>query len=130
MIEVYLVIASILGALGTFLLQQKLKDVVLASALLSLCVALAFYLFPTTLSFLPIKAPEAFFGASFAGMSSLDRIKSWKWVVFAGLIFGLIYINSSKFFTGYGGGLGTIACLSIIMTIGIIMLIKRVHSRS
>ena len=124
MISIYIIIFSILGALGTFLLHQKYKDVVFASAALSLVVALAFHLFPTPLSFLSLKAPVAFFGASFAGMSSLDRIKSWKWVSFSGLIFGLIYINTSNFFTGYGGGLGASACLSVIITIGIMKIIE------
>src|SRR6185436_17185477 len=124
MINISIIIFSILGALGTFLLHQKYKDVVFASAALSFVVALAFYFFPTPLAFLSVKAPVAFFGASFAGMSSLDRIKSWKWVSFSGLIFALIYINASQFFTGYGGGLGTSACLSVIMTIGIMKLLK------
>lgn len=124
MINIYIIIFSILGALGTFLLHQRHKDAVFASASLSLVVGLAFYFFPATLSFLTVKAPVAFFGASFAGMSSLDRIKSWKWVSLSGLIFALIYINTSEFFTGYGGGLGASACLAVIITIGVMKLLK------
>ena len=34
------------------------------------------------------------------------------------LFFGLTFANSTAFFTGFGGGLGTTTCLSVITTSG------------
>lgn len=47
-------------------------------------------------------------------------------MAFSGSVFGLIFVSTSEFFIGYGGGLGTIACLSVIITLGLMSLIKKI----
>lgn len=115
---------SILAAVITFYGNVNLKlGPIKSSALFSLLVALFFYFFPHSASLLLVsKIPVAFFGASFAGMSSKDRIHTYTWMVVAGFIFGLIFVNTSKFFTGFGGGLGTTALISIVITFSLIQI--------
>lgn len=98
----------------------------MASSAVSLIVALIFLWVP--MPFLDddlIKAiPVVFFGASFAGMSSKEVMKDIRYVALAGLVFGFIFTHTSTLFTGYGGGLGTTACISVIATYGIANLIE------
>ena len=116
-----LLLASVLGAVSTYVFNVQFKQgPVKASALLSLIVALVFHFLPPILpSILMTKIPLIFFGASFIGMSSPKILGRASWSVLAGLFFGFIFLNTSKFFTGFGGGLGTTACLSVAMTVGV-----------
>jgi len=122
--QLFIIFISLIAAFCTYIMNVRLKQgPVKSSAGLSLLVAAFFYAFPHSLSpILVSKVPAAFFGASFAGMSNDTVLKSGRWAVLSGLIFGAIFVNTSKFFTGFGGGLGTTACLSVLMTIGIVSL--------
>jgi hypothetical protein len=128
---IILILVSIFAATATFYVNVELKQgPIKSSALLSLVVALFFYFFPHSLSsFLVTKIPVLFFGASFAGMSSKDVIHNYRWMIVVGFIFGLIFINTSKFFTGYGGGLGTTALISTVITFSIIQLWQGFQNR-
>lgn len=119
--QVLIAVASA-AAVATYYVSIEWKQgPVKASALLSLLVALLFRFAPHGVSAeLAAKIPAAFFGASFAGMSSKDVIHSYKWMAAAGAIFGVIFTHASGFFTGYGGGLGTTALLSVVMIFGLI----------
>lgn len=113
-----IVIVSMLSAISTFYLSEHRKQgAVRASALLSLIVGILFSLFKSKI---PVEyysqIPIAFIGASFVGMVSSRALKHFRLVGFAGFIFGIIYINSSHFFKGYGGALGTSASISIMVT--------------
>jgi hypothetical protein len=110
----------------TFIVSVKLKQgPVKASAGLSLLVAVLFYLFPHMLpAYLTTKIPAAFFGASFVGMSAGSVLRNNLWATLAGLIFGFIFTNTSAFFNGFGGGLGTTACLSVLTTLGFVHLLS------
>ncbi len=124
-----IMIAGVIGAVITQYVNVNLKQgPVKASASVALIFALPFYFFPGLLDFLYIgvsaKVPVVIIGASFVAMSSVKVIPSWKWMSLGGLIFSIIFLNWSKFFLGFGGGLGTTACLSVIITMGIMRATK------
>ena len=112
---------GILGAVIPYYLTRELGiEPVKASALPSLILALAFYFFPQILSeSLNFHIPVVFFGASFVGMVSKKILPYYLEVAFAGIIFSMLYLNASSFFNGYGGGLGTPACISVLSIYGI-----------
>lgn len=121
--------ACITFGLGRYL-HQLVKSpsiaVVGSSSLLGFVVAILFYwnvldLDPVLLRQIPVVV----FGASFVGMSSSDVLKNLTWVFIAGLCFGLIFVNTSMFFSGFGGGLGTTACISVVITLGLSHLIQK-----
>ena len=119
-------ITSILGAFLTFLVSTKYKQgPVRASALLTLIVAGVCFLFPELFSEdITNQIPWVFFGASFVGMTSSKLTRNYISIIFGGVIFGFIYTVSPDFFSGYGGALGTAACISILVVIGINNLIR------
>ncbi|MHA7944545.1 hypothetical protein ACJOV8_015820 [Formosa sp. 3Alg 14/1] len=112
---------GILGATLTFYVNEHLKQgAVRASALLTLIVSLFFYYFPEVLNpYLTQNIPTAFIGASFVGMVSSKAIIHYRWLIIAGIIFSIIYINKSMFFQGYGGALGTSAFIALLATMAI-----------
>lgn len=121
-----LVLAAIAGAALTYLASHQLKlGAVVASAGLSLLVGLAFGL-PVALPASLAAVPVVFMGGSFAGMSAQEVINNTWLMAFAGLAFGLIFVHTSQFFGGYGGGLGTTACMSVMMACGLTRLAQRV----
>ncbi|MBN2367867.1 hypothetical protein JXC34_02535 [Candidatus Woesearchaeota archaeon] len=118
---------GVLAAALTYTLSLDYKmGPVKASALPSLVVGIFFYVFhsyfPQAISG---NAPLIFIGASFVGMSSENRIPNILWAGFAGLVFSFFYLNASKMFAGFGGGLGTTACVSVVLTIGILKIADR-----
>ena len=114
-----IIITSILGATLTFYVANHLKQgATRASALLSLIVGLFFYSFPGILNeFLTKNIPLVFIGASFIGMVS-PRIVSRNYIVLfvAGILFGIIYNYKNNFFEGYGGALGALAFIALLIT--------------
>jgi len=117
--------ACIVGAVVTQYVSVNLKQgPVKGSALVSLLFALPFYFFPGLFGAVGAKLPVAVIGTSFVAMSSTKVIPDWKWMSLAGLFFGLIFLNSSKFFAGFGGGLGTTACLAVTITMGLMRITK------
>lgn len=109
------------GATLTYLVNHRLKTgPVVASALVSLAAALVFALPGWADPALMRTLSAGVMGASFAGMAGPNVIAHEGRMLIAGLFFGLIFINSAAFFTGFGGGLGTTACLSVVMTSGLI----------
>ncbi len=128
-INFILIAVSIFAALSTFVVNNYFNQgPVKSSAILSLIVGLFFFTFPHLGSdYLAIKVPLIFFGASFVGMSSSQTFQHWRETVIAGAIFGFIFINTSQFFTGFGGGLGTTALLSVLMTISLIKIFTVCH---
>ncbi|WP_338731317.1 hypothetical protein [Mangrovimonas cancribranchiae] len=116
-----IIITGILGATLTFYVNEHLKQgAVRASALLSLTVGLFFFWFPDILNnYLTQNIPPAFIGASFIGMVSSKAITHYSWLIIAGILFSIIYLNASHFFNGYGGALGTSAAIALLATLGI-----------
>ncbi len=119
----YLIIYSILGAVLTFMLNERLgHSAVISSGLVGLTGGLL----------LPVMYPG--FGgalavmvicASFAGMSSMGRIPNEGVMALAGIFCALVFIYTSPYLGGAGGKLGTIAFGSVISLHGMM----RVHKK-
>ncbi|MBL7706463.1 MAG: hypothetical protein JNM21_13040 [Taibaiella sp.] len=115
--KLILVLTGMCGAMATYYVNTRLKQgPVRASALLTLVVAAYCYFFPDTLSpYLSKNLPVVFIGSTFIGMVSAQKMSTYTGIAIAGLLFSAIYLNTSKFFDGYGGSLGTSACISILV---------------
>lgn len=129
--ELILFIVGGIGALLTYVVAHDLKQgAVRASAGLSLIVGLFFYGFPEVISpELTIEIPLVFFGASFVGMTGSHLIKSRLLILIGGFVFSGIYLAASEVFVGYGGKLGTAACISSLVVFGIGVLVERLKAR-
>jgi len=125
-IEIIILIAvSIPGVLLTYYFNNKRGwGPVKSSALFSLLVGILIKILPITASaYLSLKIPLVFFGASFVGMVSDKIIKSYVTLAACGFFFVVIYLSISSVFTGFGGGLGTTACVSVLAGLGLDVLI-------
>ena len=125
MTSIVLIIVSIIGAVGTYFAAHNLRQgVVKASALLAVIVGGFFYLFPSGLSpELSRSIPLAFIGATFVGMTGKNIIGNIIPIALAGAFFGVLFVYSAPFYNGFGGGLGTTACISVLITRGILYLL-------
>ncbi|TWR25154.1 hypothetical protein FPZ43_16915 [Mucilaginibacter pallidiroseus] len=105
----------------TFFVSERLKQgPVRASTALSLLVAGLFYVFPHILNAYLVKnIPVVFIGCSFIGMVSSRLLSSYFKLSLAAFIFCIIYLNTSKFFNGYGGALGTSASIALLAVLGL-----------
>src|SRR5690606_24168280 len=65
--------------------------------------------------YLTNNVPVACSESIYTGMVSAQKISTYTGIAIAGLVFAAIYLNTSKFFDGYGGSLGTSACISILV---------------
>lgn len=115
--KLIIILVGMIGAMATYYVNTHLQQgPVRASALLTLPVAAFFYFFPEVFTlFISKNVPIVFIGSTFIGMVSAQKMSSYVGIALAGLIFALIYLNTSKFFDGYGGSLGTSACISILV---------------
>lgn len=127
MLNFLIILTCIISAMLTFYVNEHRKQgPVRASALLSLIVGIIFYLLKGTLpDDIVANIPVAFIGASFIGMVSYRVLTHMRLVAVAGFIFSLIYINTSHFFKGYGGALGTSASIAVMATMCIPVFIPR-----
>lgn len=125
--QLILLLVGFLGAMLTFYLNEGLKQgPVRSSAMLSLIVALFFYFFPHIADpFLVKNIPLVFIGSSFIGMVSARLVSSYWLIGLAGAIFCVIFLNTSRFFNGYGGALGISACISLLAILSIPIVTKK-----
>lgn len=118
-----IVVYAVLGAVLTFVLSIRFKHgPVMASGIIGLVGGLllpsAYGTFGTTLGVVVICA-------SFAGMSSPQRLPNEAYMLVAGILCGLVFIFSSPYLGGAGGKLGTIAFGSGIALRGIVDLVAQ-----
>ena len=123
---IYIIAYSVFAAISTFVISIRLgKGPVFASSLIGLLGGLL----------LPGIYPQ--FGgmlgvivicASFAGMSSPERITTNLQMVTAGIISGIFFIYTLAHFPGAGGKLGTIAFMSCIAVRGCVDLYWKARS--
>jgi hypothetical protein len=118
---------SFVSPIMTFYVNEDLKQgPVRASALLSLIVALYCHFFPQSMdSYLMRNIPIVFIGGSFIGMVSSRILSDYRLIGAAGLVFCLIYINTSKFFNGYGGAVGTASAIALLAVLSIPVFTKK-----
>jgi hypothetical protein len=116
-----LLITGTIAAPLTFFVNERLRQgPVRSSAGLSLLLAGFFYFFPHILNpFLAKNIPVVFIGSSFIGMVSARLLSNYLRIGIAGLIFCVIYLNTSHFFNGYGGALGTAASISLLAVLSL-----------
>jgi hypothetical protein len=88
-----------------------------ASAIVSLFFSLVVYALPNYDYVLVI--PAVAMGASFVAMSTRGVVPTRRWMTVTGLIFGLVFLFTNPQLEGYGGVLGTGACVSVLMSIGL-----------
>lgn len=125
-----IVMFSILGAVFTYTISHRLKQgPVMASSVVGIAGGLILpAVFPENGGVLAVVV----FCASFAGMSSRERLKNELAAAIAGFIAGLIFVFSSPHMGGAGGKLGTIAFMASIASTGLyrlcILLLSRFSS--
>ena len=110
-----LLISGLLGAVVTFYLNNRLPlGGVMSSSLVAVVAACIFIIFPSlTNEFLSTHIPLVIMGASFVGMATFEVIQQYRIIALSGILFSIIYLFSSSFFEGFGGGLGTTAAISL-----------------
>lgn len=129
MIAFVLILTAIIAAMLTFYVNhQRKQGPVRSSALLSLMVASIFYCFPKLLpTELAKNIPVVFIGGSFIGMASKKIIDSYFKLAISGLVFAVIYLNTSRFFNGYGGALGASAGISLLSVLSLPFFTPKKH---
>ena len=113
---------TIVSAPFTFWLSERCKfGAVCASAVPSALLGLSINLLsqPWQVKLLPLVA--AWLGASFAGMTSMDRVAGRYWLLpLLGVIFGFLFVDSGPRVHGFGGVLGTTALVSVLAGLGLV----------
>ena len=112
---IYMISAAI-GAVLTFYIQKFGISSVVASCIIGLMGALL-----STFLKMPELAAVIFTG-SFVGMTDLS-IGSLPKITVAGSLSGLLFGMSAKLFEGYGGRLGTIAFVSLVICLGVFYIV-------
>jgi hypothetical protein len=122
-----LILVGFTGAVMTFYVSEGRKQgPVRSSAVLSLAVALIMRFDALNIElYLTQNIPLVFIGSSFIGMVSSRLISNYWAIGAAGMVFCIIFLNTSRFFTGYGGALGTAACISLLTILSIPIVTKR-----
>jgi len=108
-----------------FLSQKKGQGPVRSSALLALIIGGFFHFFPNLLpEIYTTKIPLFIIGGSFIGMVTTKTNVSYFSLFISPLIFSFLMLYMSRYFTGYGGALGTVACISLMCTMAFPMITK------
>lgn len=124
----FLVFLFIIGAgMATYVLQRLFEmDAVSASALIGLTIAL---LYPDSTHVVVIAA----FCATFTGMVSLSRVKTYSEMFFLTILTGVLFVAAFALFDGSGGKLGATAFLATVSGVSMLdcfrMIRRRVHKK-
>ncbi|WP_147676030.1 hypothetical protein [Algibacter pacificus] len=116
-----------ISAMVTFFLHVDLKQgPVRASALVGVLFGVFVLWFPDLLSaYLTKNLPLVCFGASFIGMVSSKVLSNYFLIGFSGVVFTIIFFNTSRYFNGFGGGLGSAACIALLVSLSFPVLRKQ-----
>jgi len=109
----------------TYWLSEHRKfGAVFASAMPSAVLVFGVNLLSTSWQLKMIPLGATWFGASFAGMTSVERLAGRHWTLpLIGLIYGFLSMDSGPRLHGFGGGLGTTALVSVLAAFGIARLL-------
>lgn len=111
---------SILGALATFLSREKLSfNSIRASVVPTIIFSFFINYFSLDLIYL-----NAFYGATFVGMTSSHHFKFYH-IIIAASIFSLLFIQLIPYLGGMGGSLGVSAFISVIIVVALCALVKK-----
>lgn len=125
-IYIILTLAAVFGTLCTyFLSHKKNQGPVRSSALLALLVGGFFYFFPNSVSAVyASKIPIYVIGGSFIGMVTTKTNISYLSLILSPILFSILMVYMSRYFTGYGGALGTMACISLMCSMAFPLLTR------
>lgn len=119
-----LLIIPLIGLFSTFILQHYFKrEIVASSSVISLLGAL---IFPVIFKNSSQNFSAVLMAATFAGMSSKDRIKNIYEIFIIAVFISVSFIYSYTHFGGSGGKLGALAFGSVLSEIGLKKLIKNI----
>lgn len=105
-----LILASFLGAIATFILRKYEVSSVVASCIVGIGGSLiGHYTKSPQLAFI-------IFAGSFVGMGDYKNFGGIYFVGIAGLLTGIIYQLTNHLFTNFGGRLGAIAFIGVVIT--------------
>jgi len=105
--DIKVILASVWGALFTYILYEFLGfNNVIAASVTGIFAGLI----------APFYAAPCYMGA-FVGMVSSEVIKNIFLLVSAGFLAGFLFIGSKKYFSGFGGKLGAMAFISILIVV-------------
>lgn len=113
------ILIVISGSWLTFYLNRYLKlGAVKSSSILALIIGGIYQINESFLHYdLPRDIPFLVIGSTFIGMiTSRKHYKNFNLFI-APIVFTIIYYNISKEFNGFGGALGTAACISLLISI-------------
>ncbi len=112
---------AIVAAIVTFWLSEPCKfGAVCASAIPSAILALGVHLLSPAWQVKMLPLAAAWFGASFAGMTSMERLAGRYWMLpLLGLIFGVLFAGAGPRVHGFGGLLGITALVSVMAALGL-----------
>jgi hypothetical protein len=117
-------VAIVSVPLTYWLSEHRKFGAVFASAVPSAVLVFGGTLLSTSLQLKIIPLGTAWFGASFAGMTSVERLVGRHWTLpLMGLIYGVLSMDSGPRLYGFGGGLGTTALVSVLAAFGIARLV-------
>ncbi|MGM0414663.1 MAG: hypothetical protein ACQEQP_05755 [Bacillota bacterium] len=121
-----LIFYSIIGAVLTFIMHTRFKfSVVFSSGFIGVIAAIILpIIYPVNGATLAVMA----YCASFAGMSSKDRIPNELIMTLAAILTALIFIFTSPYLNGAGGKLGITAFASIITIKGLAIIFNKTVS--
>ena len=115
---VVLLLCSVSATLLTYEINIRFKQgPVRASALIALIVGGFFYFFPNLLpEFYTKNIPLYVIGGTFIGMVSSAINISYVSLILSPILFAVLLHYTSKVFNGFGGALGTTACIALMCT--------------
>ena len=111
---IVIVFVAMIATIATFAVRSRIKkrkgEAVIGSAVVGIVPGFFRMFFPgiATLS-------EVAFASSFAGMTDFKLLKENYYPILIGLIVGVVFFLSTPYFQGFGGKLGTIAFISVIV---------------
>lgn len=113
----------VLAGMATYMLQRTVEmDAVSASALVGLIFALVH---PDPTNVVVVAA----FCATFTGMVSYNRVKTYSEMFFLSILTGVMFIAAFSLFDGSGGKLGATAFLTTISGIGMLDFLKLIKRK-
>lgn len=124
--NLYILVFLFIIAAGmiTYMLQRVFNmDAVSASALVGLTLAL---LYPDSTHVVVVAA----FCATFTGMVSYNRVKSYNEMFFLTILTGVLFIAAFALFDGSGGKLGATAFLATVSGVGMLDFIRMIRRRT
>lgn len=123
---IILMMCSIIASLTTFELNIRFKQgPVRSSAVIAMIIGGFFYFFPTILpQFYTDNIPLYVIGGTFIGMVSSTINISYFSLIFSPMLFAILLHYTSQIFNGYGGALGTTACIALMCTMAFPIITK------